>query len=282
MTFEQSEDNHKNESFCSTGVSEESQTRSACSIKIKKPLKKVISDISNNLNIEEEKIRSLLKDTGILNEKNLYIDPKRCVRCSLCYEECPVDAISKPSVKNPAEIIPEKCVKCEICAKTCPVGAIDVLEGEAHLEGDDIVYILKEIQVPHRKVRLKKYELDKEKCIKCGICERFCPTKAINVEKRKNIEVNLNLCMGCTACEKVCPKDAIKVYNELGDIVFNKDITLDNTTCVTCLACVDQCPVGAISETEEGVKINKNECIFCGRCEKICPVSAIEIKPKYE
>ena len=247
-------------------------------ITIKKPIKKIISDISDNLCFDEEEVNKIIQEITNLSEKYIYVFPKKCVRCGLCYEECPVDAITKPTVRKPAEIIPEKCVKCEICAKTCPVDAIEVLDGEAYLNGDSIIYKLKETEVQHRTVRLKKYDIDLENCIKCGICDRYCPTKAIHVERRKSFDVNLDLCVGCKACENVCPKKVIKVQNELGEIPFNKDITVDNDTCIKCLACIDECPVNAIDEIKEGVEINKLKCIFCGRCENVCPVHAIEIR----
>ena len=247
-------------------------------ITIKKPVKKMIFDISNKLNFDEEEVYKIICETDNLSEKYIYVFSKKCIRCGLCYEECPVDAITKPSIRKAAEIIPEKCVKCEICAKTCPVDAIEVLNGEAYLNGDSVVYKLTETEVQHRTIRLIKYEIDLENCIKCGICGRYCPTKAIHVERRKSFDINLDLCVGCKACENLCPKNVIKVHNELGEIPFNKEIKVDNDTCIKCLACIDECPVDAIREIKKGVEINKSECIYCGRCKDICPVHAIEIK----
>jgi len=247
-------------------------------ITIKKPVEKIIDSISEKLGMDKEDVRKKLVGSFLPVEKNLYVESKKCVRCNLCFEECPVDAIKKPSVKSSAEIIPETCVKCEICAKTCPVGAINVLEGKAELKDDTVIYELNEIPVSHRKVRLKKHYLDMDTCIKCGICERFCPTNAIHVEKKNSIDINLNLCMGCTACEKVCPKNAIKVENELGKIEFNKSISLNNETCINCMVCSDLCPVGAFVFEDGKMVLTEKKCIFCGKCEKNCPVTAITIK----
>ncbi|MBG0769062.1 4Fe-4S binding protein [Methanococcus maripaludis] len=249
-------------------------------ITVKKPVQKIISDISKNLGIDEKFVKEKLKDLIVPVERNLYVESNKCIRCELCYEMCPVDAIKEPSVKSPAEILPEKCVKCEICAKTCPVGAINVLEGRAKLEEDNVVYELKEIDVTHRKIRLVKHELYEESCIKCGICERFCPTSAITVEKRNSININLNLCMGCTACEKVCPKSAIKVENEMGEITAENEISLNNDTCINCMVCSEICPVGAIVYEDGLMKLDDKMCILCGKCEKNCPVTAIAIKQK--
>jgi ferredoxin len=246
-------------------------------ITIKKSFKDLISNLGEKFEMEHGKVEEILKNIKSIREKTIFINPDGCIRCNLCVEECPVDAIKKPTIKRPAEIT-DKCVKCEICAQTCPVNAIEVIEGRAYVEGDKVVYELKELNVLHRKLRLKNYKFDKDKCVFCGICARFCPTNAIEVEIGKNFDVDLNLCMGCGACDYVCPKNAIKVENELGEVIFNKIISVNNDVCVRCLACVEVCPVNAIKGIAEGVEINKEKCIFCGRCRDICPVSAIKIE----
>ncbi len=249
-------------------------------ITIKKPIDEVINEVSNNLNIEAETVKKLVKDVDKLSEKYIYVVSKDCIRCSLCYTECPVDAITKPTVRKPAEIIPDKCVKCEICAMTCPVNAIDVLNSSVNIDKDSVIYNLKEREIEHRTIKLKKYNIDLENCIKCGICARYCPTNAITVIRRESFEVDLNKCVGCKACENVCPKKVINVENELGNIPFKKDIKIDNDLCVKCLTCIEECPVGIISEISEGVEIDKSNCIFCGKCESVCPVHAIKISSK--
>jgi len=249
-------------------------------ITIKKPIKDILSSISQELSLESEEVHNIIKDINKTSEKYIYVIPKKCIRCGLCYDECPVDAISKPTMRNPAEIIPDKCVNCEICAKTCPVDAIIVLKGKVSIKGNEIIYQLREVEVDHRTVRLKNYNIDLEKCVKCGVCGRFCPTGAITVERRKTFNVDLNLCVGCRACERVCPRKAIKVENELGEVPFNKEITVDNDKCVKCLVCISECPINIIKEIDIGVEIDKESCIFCGRCKKVCPVHAIKIKKK--
>ena len=48
-------------------------------------------------------------------------------------------------------------------------------------------------------------ELDQDKCINCGKCERACP---MNVAVRKDI--NVAECIRCGRCKKVCPTQAIR------------------------------------------------------------------------
>ena len=47
----------------------------------------------------------------------------KCIGCTICAQQCPVDAIAfKPHEKHEIDI--EKCTKCDICRQACPVEAI--------------------------------------------------------------------------------------------------------------------------------------------------------------
>lgn len=58
---------------------------------------------------------------------------------------------------------------------------------------------------------IKKYRVDEDKCINCGLCLKVgCPAviKNDNETKAKIVE---SLCTGCSVCAQVCPKDAIEI-----------------------------------------------------------------------
>ncbi len=60
---------------------------------------------------------------------------------------------------------------------------------------------------------------DKSKCIYCGLCEKYCPSRSIVVDRiSKTWSHDLGRCLFCAQCEETCrliPKrDAIKMSPE--------------------------------------------------------------------
>lgn len=62
-------------------------------------------------------------------------------------------------------ILDEKCIGCSKCAIVCPTQCITMVPGERPIEvkGKTIV-------------RKKKPEVHLFACIRCGLCEEYCPT----------------------------------------------------------------------------------------------------------
>jgi formate hydrogenlyase subunit 6/NADH:ubiquinone oxidoreductase subunit I len=55
-----------------------------------------------------------------------------------------------------------------------------------------------------------KLNIEIEKCIYCGICQRRCPTAALAVSKeQKTWEVDRLRCVTCNLCVEVCPKKCL-------------------------------------------------------------------------
>jgi len=87
---------------------------------------------------------------------------------------------SKPAtIRYPAETVPvpegfrgriavvdELCIGCTKCAIVCPTECIDMVPSE------------REVEVKGRRiVRKRKPEVHLFACIRCGLCEEFCPTE---------------------------------------------------------------------------------------------------------
>jgi len=105
---------------------------------------------------------------------------------------------------------------------------------------------------------------DLDKCVKCGRCAYYCPTRSIEV-----IIQDEGYCVGCKVCEDLCPTGALK------------DGEYDKSLCTLCLACVENCVNDALSVND--FKIIRNikddtlysnlegsivSCLNCGLCKE--------------
>lgn len=62
--------------------------------------------------------------------------------------------------------------------------------------------------------RFRRPVVDKEKCVKCGICETFCPVQCIHRDGENYCVPDYDYCKGCMICVNECPKDAIGIEAE--------------------------------------------------------------------
>ena len=52
--------------------------------------------------------------------------------------------------------------------------------------------------------------IDREKCIGCGLCAKDCPAQHFSIDEKK-ATTNSSLCIGCGHCFAICPNGAIDI-----------------------------------------------------------------------
>lgn len=230
------------------------------------------------------------------SQKEIIAIAPRCIRCNMCVDQCPVDAIEPANIFKIAKITHD-CVKCEICVQTCPVSAIKLIDNKVsynHDEGDEAIeYNLVSISRPHRVVRMNDIFIDYSDLANYDNCAKFCPTDAFTLEFKSYFEelgidvdieleddvlypvINKKLCIGCGACVQFCENDSVKLDRSIGPIVHTKNLEINQDECVNCYLCEENCPVEAIWLDEEKVVLNNDKCIRCINCTSHCPVGAL-------
>ena len=233
---------------------------------------------------------------NFLSQKEIISIAPRCIRCNMCVDQCPVDAIEPANIFKIAKITHD-CVKCEICVQTCPVSAIKLIDNKVsynHDEGDEAIeYNLASISRPHRVVRMNDISIDYSDLANYDNCAKFCPTDAFTLEFKSYFEelgidvdieleddvlypvINKKLCIGCGACVQFCENDSVKLDRTIGPIVHTKNLEINQDECVNCYLCEENCPVEAIWLDEEKVVLNNDKCIRCINCTSHCPVGAL-------
>ena len=83
----------------------------------------------------------------------------------------------------------DKCIACGLCAEKCPKRVDDGY--------NENLIKRKAIYVPYSQAVPLKYAIDPENCIylkngKCGACEKYCPSGAINFkDTQKTVQLHV-------------------------------------------------------------------------------------------
>jgi Pyruvate/2-oxoacid:ferredoxin oxidoreductase delta subunit len=65
---------------------------------------------------------------------------------------------------------------------------------------------------PFKRFSLLRLDKVEEKCTKCGICKRVCPTQVTEIYEEKGGDVTTSSCIMCLRCVEMCPyEDALRL-----------------------------------------------------------------------
>jgi len=170
----------------------------------------------------------------------IQVTTSECTYCGLCEGPCPVGAIRVDPAERKVEIDAGSCILCGACEQFCPTGVIKIRCLECLLCLGETTHAEK---ISHLRVE-SSVNVDKDKCIYCGLCELSCPTHSIKVTKPFEGRISIKTAK--------CPKD--------------------------CTICIDFCPCGAIEKRNGIAVINEDACIYCGACYRVCPSKAIDFE----
>ncbi|MDR2855900.1 MAG: 4Fe-4S binding protein [Methanomicrobiales archaeon] len=241
-----------------------------------------------SLEIDGEKSLPILDKEGFPTyDKGASIDAEKCIRCTLCDDVCPREAINRDVplfegqdkeglAKGQAvklnltfTVDTEKCSYCGLCGTLCE--AINVLHNPF---------------TPETAKVTGEVVWDETLCDGCNVCAEACHDEAITITREAvgrsllgEVTILEDECCTCKWCEITCPTEAITIHKIFdGEIIFHPEKCPGG-----CSTCVDVCPANAIylpvasaakdmkKKQEAVIGVNKDLCIFCGACVHACP-----------
>jgi Pyruvate/2-oxoacid:ferredoxin oxidoreductase delta subunit len=73
---------------------------------------------------------------------------------------------------------------------------------------------------PFKHIALTRLNKHEQKCTKCGVCKRVCPTQVTDVYEKKGGDVTESRCIFCARCVEACPYEDVLVLKVAGKTVM--------------------------------------------------------------
>ncbi len=141
------------------------------------------------------KVKKMILPAGAKNVEDF---ANRCSNCNLCVANCPLKIIKPADEQTPFVHLTYDRYFCDFnchkCSEVCPSGAI------------------KRITLAQkRKTKIANAVVNKDVCIKCGLCKGECPRHIVEMKTGDFPQIHAEKCIGCGACAMVCPVHAIRI-----------------------------------------------------------------------
>lgn len=121
-------------------------------------------------------------------------------------------------------------------------------------------------------------------CVGLGDCVAACKFDALVVENGL-AKVDASKCTACGMCEKACPRRSIQLLPVENTVLVhcqNQDAAraareVCMKACLGCGRCVKECKFEAIEVRDGFAHIDLKKCTRCGDCAKVCPAGCIMV-----
>lgn len=142
---------------------------------------------------------------------SIQINIDDCIFCGMCSRKCPSSAITVDKATKTWSIERMGCVQCSYCVISCPKKCLSVdrnyTEPSSTKTVDTYQGKIEEVKTAHTGGEVK---FKAENCVYCTLCAKKCPAGAITVDRtEKKWEINKDECIKCGACVEACRKDAL-------------------------------------------------------------------------
>ena len=141
---------------------------------------------------------------------SIQINIDDCIFCGMCSRKCPSSAITVDKATQTWSIERMGCVQCSYCVISCPKKCLVVDRNYTEPNNTKTVDTyqgkIEEVKAPSGgEVKFKS-----ENCVYCTLCAKKCPAGAITVDRaEKKWEINKEECIKCGACVEAYRKDAL-------------------------------------------------------------------------